>query len=81
MSDRPLEGDHGSVRFAAVLEVDGTADVLQGHHMGDQSIDVDFTIHDPSAILGTSVRPGALPKAVPFQVRPVRQRERIPVQE
>ena len=40
--------------------------------MGDQLVDAQLPLHVPqSTILGTSVRPRAPPKAVPFQTRPV----------
>src|SRR5471032_2380775 len=43
----PLEGDDAADRLALVHQVEGVVDLLDGHHVGNERIDVDFLVHVP----------------------------------
>ena len=66
-----LELDDGADRRTGVHQVEGFVDALKRELVRDHRVDLDLLSMYQSTSRGTSVRPRAPPKAVPFQTRPV----------
>src|SRR3954467_5718928 len=64
-----LIDDHRADRFTLMHQVEGIVDVVEGHSVGDQVVDIDLAIHEPvddfryvGAAAGAAER-GAFPHA------------------